>query len=228
MSAVVVVFSGGRNNEADGKINCKGVDQRQKKYLVVIKNEASSMQPENPNIHRDCVQQCSSKGYKTFLNRCVLDNREELNSQKLISRTGFVNFFQDVSEDLATCYKEIIYVCIISFVFSFIVLVMFRFVVGFVVWIVLIASVITGFVATIYLWIKYAQKKRDSQDYERVTTYLVAAIVATLITIVVSLVIFGMRKRVKLVIQLFKEAGKALTDMPLLLIEPLLVCNLIV
>jgi solute carrier family 44 (choline transporter-like protein), member 1 len=219
---MVMILSGGKYNEKDGKINCKGVDNRMKKYLMVIKNEASSAQPENPNIHRDCVEQCSSRGLKTFLNRCVQDNRE-LESQKLISRTGFVNFFQDVSEDLSSCFREIIYVCIISFVFSFIVLVMFRFVVGFVVWIVLVASVITGFVATIYLWIKYAQKKRDSQDYERVTTYLIAAIIVTLVTIVISLVIFGMRKRVKLVIQLFREAGKALTDMPLLLIEPLLV-----
>ena len=39
------------------------------------------------------------------------------------------------------------------------------------------------------------------------------------------LVILVMRKRIKLVIQLFKEAGKAINSMPLLLLEPLLVSD---
>jgi hypothetical protein len=34
-----------------------------------------------------------------------------------------------------------------------------------------------------------------------------------------------MRKRIKLVIQLFKEAGRAINSMPLLLLEPLLVID---
>jgi hypothetical protein len=41
--------------------------------------------------------------------------------------------------------------------------------------------------------------------------------------VIVLLVILVMRKRIKLVIQLFKEAGKAINSMPLLLLEPLLV-----
>jgi len=41
----------------------------------------------------------------------------------------------------------------------------------------------------------------------------------------VLLVILVMRKRIKLVIQLFQEAGKAINSMPLLLFEPVLVCN---
>jgi solute carrier family 44 protein 1 (choline transporter-like protein) len=41
--------------------------------------------------------------------------------------------------------------------------------------------------------------------------------------VIVLLVILVMRKRIKLVIQLFKEAGRAINSMPLLLLEPLLV-----
>lgn len=185
------------------------------------------MQPDNPYIHRQCIEKCTSKpNYKTFFNRCVLDKKDETTSQKLLSRTGLVNFFQDISEDLATCYREIIFVCLISLAFSFTVLVLFRFVVGFVVWIVLLASVITGIAGSIYLWIKYAEKKKDPPDFERITTYLIAAILSTCVTVVITLVIFIMRKRVSLVIQLFKEAGKALTDMPALLFEPLVVCTM--
>lgn len=42
--------------------------------------------------------------------------------------------------------------------------------------------------------------------------------------VIVLLVILVMRKRIKLVIQLFKEAGRAINSMPLLFLEPLLVC----
>jgi hypothetical protein len=43
--------------------------------------------------------------------------------------------------------------------------------------------------------------------------------------VIVLLVILVMRKRIKLVIQLFKEAGRAINSMPLLLLEPLLVSD---
>lgn len=208
-------------NERDERIQCVGSDNRKLRYLLVERTDNANPN-ESPYVHRECIDKCK-QGFRQFINRCVKDGNDNLKSQNLLSKTGLVNFFQDISEDLATCWKEIIYVCIISFAFSFIVLILFRFVVGFVVWIILIASVIVGFVASIYLWVKYTQKRQDPPDYERVTTYLIAAILSTLATFFISLVIFVMRKRVKLVIQLFIEAGKALTDMPLLLFEPILV-----
>lgn len=179
--------------------------------------------PDDPYIHRKCVSNCDGiSGYKTFLNRCLMDNKDQMDSEKILSKTGLVNFFQDVSEDLSNCWREVIYVCVISFIFSFIVLVMFRYVVGVIVWLVLLASVVASVIATIFLWIKYAEHKK-TPDSERVNTYLVAALIATFTAIIVSLVVFVMRKRVKLVIELFKEAGKAISDMPMLLFEPLLV-----
>lgn len=99
---------------------------------------------------------------------------------------------------------------------------MFRYVVGFIVWFVLLATVFASIFATIFLWIKWGQHRKDD-DTEKTKLYLVSAIIATVATIMISLIILVMRKRVKLVIQLFKEAGKAITDMPMLLFEPLLV-----
>ena len=43
----------------------------------------------------------------------------------------------------------------------------------------------------------------------------------------ICLIILVMRKRVKLVIQLFIEAGKSIADMPLLLLQPFLVSKFI-
>lgn len=208
-------------NEKDTKLGCKGSDKRKEKYLLVERSE-DPKNPDNPYIHRQCVEKCSSiPNYKNFLNRCVSQKKDETSTQNLLSKTGLVSFFQDVSEDLATCWREILYVCIIAFVFSVIVLFLFRYVVGFVVWIILIASIVVGIVATIFLWAKYGEYKQ--QDKDRESTYLISAIISTIVTILITLLIVVMRKRVKLVIQLFKEAGKAISDMPLLLFEPLLV-----
>lgn len=63
----------------------------------------------------------------------------------------------------------------------------------------------------------------DSIGKRRANTFLVMAIIATVATVIACLVIIFLRKRVHLVICLFKEAGKAATDMPLLLFEPIFV-----
>lgn len=61
------------------------------------------------------MQKCENvSGYKTFLNRCILDRPNEgVNS--VLSKTGLVNFFQEVSEDLSLIWKELIYTFVIAF-----------------------------------------------------------------------------------------------------------------
>lgn len=69
------------------------------------------------------------------------------------------------------------------------------------------------------------QRSEEISDIEnrKNGSYLVFAIVATVVTFCVIAVILVMRKRIRLVIELFKEAGKAVAAMPLLLLEPFLV-----
>lgn len=72
-------------------------------------------------------------------------------------------------------------------------------------------------------------RQQDSEIQQReVWSYLGIAIVATCVTVAVMLVIFVMIKRIKLVIQLFEEAGKAISSMPGLLFEPVLVSRTLV
>lgn len=64
---------------------------------------------------------------------------------------------------------------------------------------------------------------QSSQKQDKVTELLIGAIVTTIIAVVIILAFFCMRKRIQLVIQLIKEAGKAIAAMPLILFEPILV-----
>lgn len=66
---------------------------------------------------------------------------------------------------------------------------------------------------------------QDSIGKRRTQSFLAFAIITTIVTIAICLIIFALRKRINLVIELFKEAGKAVSDMPILLFEPVLVKN---
>lgn len=78
------------------------------------------------------------------------------------------------------------------------------------------------------LW-SQAKKEKESKhshsasDEDKVTSYLVASIIATVFTVGVLLILLIMRKKIQLVIQLIKEAAKAIAAMPLILFEPILV-----
>jgi len=61
-----------------------------------------------------------------------------------------------------------------------------------------------------------------AESQHEVNGYLAAAIFATIITVVILLVLFILRKRIGLVVALFHEAGKAVHAMPYLVFIPLL------
>lgn len=79
-----------------------------------------------------------------------------------------------------------------------------------------------------YIW-KVARdeisKLQFPDDFEqgKVQSFLVFAFAASIVTVIIVLIIFVMRKRINLLVRLFKEAGKAVRKMPILLIQPLLV-----
>ena len=59
----------------------------------------------------------------------------------------------------------------------------------------------------------------DSKN--EVRDWLIIAICVTIVSVIILLILLVLRKRIKLVVQLFKEAGKAVQNMPLILIQPL-------
>lgn len=159
----------------------------------------------------------------TIGHRCLrLPDRQQPNTY--VPKTGLVEFHQEVSEDLEACWPELCYLALIALVLSALMMLLFRYTIRFVVYAVLIGIVAACAAGTIFLWVQYAAEAQtdyaDSIHKRRRTTYLVFAIVATLVTVGIGLVIVVLRKRIALVIELFREAGKACASMPLMLVEP--------
>lgn len=126
---------------------------------------------------------------------------------------------------------EMLWLCAIAFAFSLLTLVLLRFLPGFIVWVVLLAVIVACTVGTIWLWVKWDWEKKNMSTEAgegakmRTNNYLYYAIAATGVTIIVCLIVLVMRKRIRMVVQLFREAGKAISNMPFLLLEPVLVRN---
>lgn len=59
---------------------------------------------------------------------------------------------EEISEDLHLCWKEIVYMCLIALAFSFVLLLLFRYFIGFVIWFVLVGVVAASIAATVYSW----------------------------------------------------------------------------
>ncbi|XP_066901470.1 choline transporter-like protein 1 [Halyomorpha halys] len=209
--------------ESDPKFSCKGEDMTAKKYLLI--KEAGKFVVNPRNVYKECVSDCSAyPEYRKFLRRCIPKKSTEV-VNSFFSTTGLKDFFLEVSEDLHLTWLYILLLSFFALALSFLVLFLLQYVAGAVVWLVLIGTVVVSLVAAIYLWIVWKDKRRaelQSDISQRMaTTYLVFAIIATIVTIVILLIILVMRKRIKLVVQLFREAGKAVSSMPLLLLQPI-------
>ncbi|KAF6202777.1 hypothetical protein GE061_003180 [Apolygus lucorum] len=210
--------------EEDPQFACKGANYTTKKYLLI--KEAGKLIYNPKNVNKECVEDCSAyPEYRKFLHRCIPKKSSEV-VNSFFSKTGFKDFFHEVSEDLHLAWKELVYLALIALGLSLFTLFALRFFAGIMIWVILVGSTGMGVIGTIYAWVVWRQKKMEQSQSEiddrLVKTYLAYAIITTVVTVVIFFVVIVMRKRIKLVAELFSEAGKALTKMPLLIFEPLL------
>ncbi|XP_059470748.1 choline transporter-like protein 1 isoform X2 [Neocloeon triangulifer] len=217
----------------DPKFTCFGADMTKYKFLMVRGAGIRDSEQQEANVNRECVSSCAGyPGYREFFNRCIPEKTQD-QVNVFFSKTGLSNFFQEVSEDMDLCWKEILALFFIALGFSLVLLILLRVAVALVVWVMLGTVLIVCFIATAYLWVQWANKRdKLKEDYrylpqsqsasetKNLNSYMGYAIAATVISVIVLLLILGLRSRLRLVVQLFKEAGRAITDMPSLLILP--------
>lgn len=182
---------------------------------------------KNPNItitHKTCVKRCEDySDYKTIFNRCFLIKSNKTNSTDEIDQDGSASFLQLVIGDLTHSWLGVVMMCIIALVFSYILLILFRYAIRYVIWIIYIGITVVLFGGAIaFLALFFVQRSKGGDEAEVAWGFLIASGVFAMFGLVVALLLYFFRKRIRLVIQLFKEASKALADVPLIIIEPLL------
>ncbi|XP_033112435.1 choline transporter-like protein 1 [Anneissia japonica] len=141
-----------------------------------------------------------------------------------------VDWFKKSLSDIKTSWKEICYLCAISIGLAIVMIVILRFFAGVVIWFMVVFFIMGSIGGSGYLWYQWYLRKRDldeipveeqlDSDKKNVKTMLIYASVVSGVTVILLLILFVMRKRIALVVALFKESGKAIGAIPLLLLQP--------
>ncbi|XP_026830120.1 choline transporter-like protein 1 isoform X2 [Ooceraea biroi] len=179
---------------------------------------------------RKCVANCTSADRILIFNRCV--HKKETDTINSIIRTLRLDsfyrmLFQEAVTDLGIAWRELVYLLLIALALSLAILVAFRYMVQYVIYIVLIGAIVASIGGTTYLWMTWYHEKKDVENHEimpedsSVQPYFIYAVIMSVVTVIVLLVVLVMRKRIQLVMQLFREAGKAVCAMPVLLFQPI-------
>ncbi|XP_014662607.1 PREDICTED: choline transporter-like protein 1 [Priapulus caudatus] len=140
-------------------------------------------------------------------------------------------FSQKVVADVMGTWREIGYMSACAIGVALGMVIFLRIFAGLVIWLIVIvftcaALGTTGFVW--YIWYEENAKldlvpkaDRTPEQEKALLYWFIYACVASGITAIFMLIVLVLRKRIALVVALFKEAGKAVGSMPLLLLQPL-------
>lgn len=167
------------------------------------------------------MKNCSDyPGYKEIANRCLKVEGNGTNAEG----AELSSFLQEVTEDLSRTWPSILITCVVALVFSYVLLMLFRYAIKYVIWIIYIGLVVLMAVGSVVMLVFYFGVKNSNNPTERENAigFLIASGVLALVAIVLGLVLYFFRKRIRLVVQLFKEASRALIDVPMIIVEPLL------
>ncbi|XP_037801220.1 choline transporter-like protein 1 [Penaeus monodon] len=196
-----------------------------------------------------CVAECPKDRSTAFGFYCLplsLSDAANTTDKVLTALTGTsgTDFFKNVGRDLRSSWREIIYMCLVALGLSIVVTAMLRFLAPVIVWITVVLITVASVAVTVFLWVSWHLRKQaveraenssgNNNDtlsgYEKdvlrgsVNNFLIMAIVSTIFTVLTIVLLIAMRNRIKLVIALFKEAGKAIAAMPMILLQPVWTC----
>ncbi|XP_071836261.1 choline transporter-like protein 1 [Apostichopus japonicus] len=169
------------------------------------------------------------------LNRCVP-------KALLDVATSFIQaeWIQTFLLDIETTWREIVYLCLISLGFSLAIMMILRFFAGVVIWLMVLLFVAGSVGGTCYMWYRWydasqllegiPETERTDVENKNIRTHLIYAGAASAVTVLILLILLVMRKRIALVVALFKEAGKVIASIPLLLLQPIwtFVCTVVI
>lgn len=179
----------------------------------------------------ECVDHCPADHIELIFYRCMPRNwRFSLFPNAInVTRT----FIDDVLTDLSHCYRELVYIFSFALVLSLGLLILLRFLASFIIWSCLALLIVLFLSMAGYSWFSYYNQvvdlnnmmPHDSVYPEKLASsdkWLVGAIFLTFVAFATIGTVVFMRKRILLVTTLFRESGKAIADMPLLLLQPVL------
>jgi hypothetical protein len=150
--------------------------------------------------NKTCVEKCDSDDSEIF-SICFKLNRTKTEQETAIF------------SELTLTYPHMLAASGLAFILSYLLLLAFRHFIDAIIWFTCGAMLTLLTILTVLSWMWVSKYSEN----------MFVAIMFTIITPVTALVMFMLRHRFKLVGQLFKEASKALSHIPMTMFQPLLV-----
>lgn len=180
--------------------------------------------------HRECVEECPQPDYQTSaLWRCI--PREPHVTLFLRYFNVTKTFLDEMESDITLCWREIVYTGLSAFGLACALLILLRFLAGVIIWSVLLGIFFACLAGTSFMWYTWLMLKNgivkddgtvkiENTD-SKMKGWLAGAIAGSVVSLLYFLIVVIMRTRIQLVAVLFREAGKAIGAMPLLILQPI-------
>ncbi|XP_055885004.1 choline transporter-like protein 1 [Biomphalaria glabrata] len=177
---------------------------------------------------------------ESLLNWCIprdmveIDGWQENNiANNVIAYINKSNVFQKVLRDLYASWTVLTALCFLAVAFSILMVLLIRFLASVIIWLILTLAVLASMAGSAFIWWTFISNKNklDMEETLRVpllevdinseNSFLLFSVVSTVLTIILLLILVAMRKRISHVVLLLKEAGSCVSELPLLLLQPL-------
>uniref|UniRef100_A0A2C9JWL6 Choline transporter-like protein n=1 Tax=Biomphalaria glabrata TaxID=6526 RepID=A0A2C9JWL6_BIOGL len=177
---------------------------------------------------------------ESLLNWCIprdmveIDGWQENNiANNVIAYINKSNVFQKVLRDLYASWTVLTALCFLAVAFSVLMVLLIRFLASVIIWLILTLAVLASMAGSAFIWWTFISNKNklDMEETLRVpllevdinseNSFLLFSVVSTVLTIILLLILVAMRKRISHVVLLLKEAGSCVSELPLLLLQPL-------
>lgn len=130
-------------------------------------------------------------------------------------------------------------IALASLLITIVLVFLLRYIAHIVIYLIMLITSIGSIGITIFLWLRFVEIEKSGStvrttipiigiELQVATSFLIYAIITSLATMLLLLIIFIMRKRIGLVIKLVAEAQKTLADMPMLFLLPVLTILLLI
>ncbi|XP_063982446.1 choline transporter-like 1 [Diachasmimorpha longicaudata] len=170
-----------------------------------------------------------------ILNRCVPRAVKDIPKNLVYNLYSLLNswdIFEQILGDLYKTWREILALSFLAFVLSLFMIAIFHLLASIVTWIVMILVSVSCIAGTVLLWwtytgIKYTLDETDpdqllEESVRNERAFLVFAIIATVITVILLFIVIFLRKRIAFMTELFRESAKCMAELPGLFLQPLL------
>ncbi|XP_071444421.1 choline transporter-like 1 isoform X2 [Hetaerina americana] len=169
-----------------------------------------------------------------LLNRCVPRAVREVAADIVGNLIAYLNsqeVIQQVLSDLYATWQEVLFLTILAFVISFIMVLVIHLLAAVMSVIIMVLVALSSIVCTVLLWWTYvaiktelditpqSQLLEESAKNER--AFLIYSISATVFTVVLLSLVLYMRERLVRMVELFREASNCLSSMPGLFLQPI-------